>query len=266
MGKTLVARHIHALGPTAGRRLAVANLHTLSERDRRVMILGAGPPELAGTRKSLFEHPTTVLLKSIQETPAYLQDAVAGILAAGVVVRPGHGAALPVRARVILALERPAHVFLRSGEMTPALYGVIGKCTEVVIPPLRERPADLRSLLRHWSAPGRRAGRDGAGRRPPGALLRYPWPGNTAELRAHLRSVARLSHEEALQEHERREIARIVGMIEERHEFSLREALKSVEHHLVERAMRQAGGRRVEAARLLGLSERDLRRKVTSPL
>ena len=59
---------------------------------------------------------------------------------------------------------------------------------------------------------------------------------------------------------ERRHLDRIIMMVEEGKEFSLRRVLGMIEISLVQRALRKAGGSRARAARLLGLSERSVGR------
>jgi DNA-binding NtrC family response regulator len=249
VGKTLLAKHIHAMGPRRKRRARVVNLHTLRERDQRLLLLGGGPPELTCSRRSVLEEPTTVLIKRIDEAARYIQESVTDSVGTGTLMRPGMRTGRPVRSRVIFTLEdRPGKL-----EMPPTLMSLLERCPTVSLPPLRERRPDLVWLVRksRISAAGS------------SVLLRHTWPGNITELKGHLRSMVNLSHEEALREHERRELSMIINKIEEGSEFSLREALKGIEHHILARTLRSTGGRCVEAARLLGLTERDIRRKVS---
>jgi DNA-binding NtrC family response regulator len=69
-----------------------------------------------------------------------------------------------------------------------------------------------------------------------------------------------LSAEEAFQEYEKRELEKVLMMVQEGREFSLPESLAFIGRGIIHRALRQAGGNRTRAARLLGLSDRSIRR------
>jgi len=116
----------------------------------------------------------------------------------------------------------------------------------IALPPLRDRPEDLRTLAERFAAPAQLA--DGAHR----LLKRHRWPGNVRELRNVISRV------------------RIVGLpgtqarrIEAQHlepllpvaseDLDLKTRVKGFERGLFLEALRRTGGKKSEAARLLGI-------------
>ena len=93
---------------------------------------------------------------------------------------PVGGRPVPIDVRVIAATHRDLFQAVRDGKFREDLYYRLG-VVPVVLPPLRERLADIIPLAEHFLAfdgsPAKRLSADAASR-----LLAYPWPGNVREL------------------------------------------------------------------------------------
>ncbi len=132
------------------------------------------------------------------------------------------------------------------------------------IPPLRERPEDLRALARHYAATlGMRYRQRPVGLAP-GAealLATYPWPGNVRELRNVIERVMLLASGDEIGAGD---FAPLLGLGEPRapRSFELPEeglVLEELEKALIRQALERTRGNRTRAARLLGLSRDTLR-------
>jgi DNA-binding NtrC family response regulator len=132
------------------------------------------------------------------------------------------------------------------------------------LPPLRARKDDIPSLAAHLAL--RAAKRLGTLPLVPSLedinlLVAYPWPGNVRELRNVLERALILSPGEAL---DSLDLAPLSGFPSsapaERSgdPMSLREALAAREKEVLAEALRRSGGVRKEAARLLGIDQRNL--------
>jgi DNA-binding NtrC family response regulator len=87
--------------------------------------------------------------------------------------------------------------------------------------------------------------------------MEYDWPGNVRELRNVLQRYVTLGHVEFLAPGSAPETAPITK------ETNLREALEELEKSLITKALKQAGGNRTLAAKMLGISRRALFRKMS---
>jgi two-component system response regulator AtoC len=101
------------------------------------------------------------------------------------VQRIGGARATPVDVRIVAATNRDLEALVAEGRFRDDLYYRLN-VIPLVLPPLRERPADLPALLEHFvHSFAARYGRP-APPTPPDvlqAIRGYPWPGNVRELR-----------------------------------------------------------------------------------
>ena len=261
VGKTLIARAIHEKSPHRKRPLRILNVSILAGRDQRIELLGAEPPEVKSARRGVLEGPSTVVVKHIDYAAAFVQDAFARALTDGCITRLGAARPVPVLARAILTLARRPVLLYKEGRMTRSLLEVLGRCPVLFVPPLRQRGREVPLLLRDLLSELGRPPMRGASMRLLAEVLKAEeWRDNITELKAFLRSIHLDSPVDVVRERERREIERMVMMVDEGKEFSLRRALGTIELSLVRRALGRAGGSRARAARLLGLSDRSIRR------
>ena len=137
------------------------------------------------------------------------------------------------------------------------------------MPPLRDRIEDLPKLVLYFVGKyGASSGGRGIEVRAEAlaALAGYPWPGNVRELENVVERVIAMNPgdaitAEALPDFVRagaRPAASAVPDIPPEG-INLEEAVNEFEKQLVVKALRLAGGRRAEAVRLLGLTDRTLR-------
>jgi len=97
---------------------------------------------------------------------------------------PSEHAALRIDARLVVASSEPIEEQIMSRRLSQELYDEL-QPTMIHLPPLRERPGDLRVLIDYFltehadsfGAPGKRFAPEVIT-----ALERYPWPGNVREL------------------------------------------------------------------------------------
>jgi DNA-binding NtrC family response regulator len=102
------------------------------------------------------------------------------------------------------------------------------------------------------------------GRRIEPGLLRLlqqqRWEQNVVQLKAYVRSLLLPNHPDSMEEREKIELMKMILMIEEGSEFSLHESLGLIQGCIIDRALEKCGGKQSQAAALLGLSDRSVRR------
>jgi transcriptional regulator with PAS, ATPase and Fis domain len=126
----------------------------------------------------------TLFLDEIGEVSPAMQVKLLRVLQEREVCRVGETRARPVDVRVIAATNRDLSAEVREARFRADLYYRV-RVVELRIPPLRQRPDELRALLRDLLPTiAGRLGRPVTAYRPAAfdALCRYLWPGNIREL------------------------------------------------------------------------------------
>ena len=221
--------------------------------------------------KGLFEAADggTIFLDEIGELPLGAQVKLLRVLENREIRRVGSPASLPIDIRVVAATNRDLGGMVRAGEFREDLYYRLNVGL-IELPPLRERIDDLELLCAHFLAAfARRFALERPTLAPDvvAALQAYDWPGNVRELGNVMERASILARGGEIQlEHLPSELrgspASSSLQSDEAAESELDLSLRTAEREQIRRALDSAGGRRVLAARLLGLSRRTLYRKL----
>jgi transcriptional regulator with PAS, ATPase and Fis domain len=187
-GKELVAESIHGESQRADKPLVVfdggAVTPTLIESELFGHERGAFTGAVAA-RPGVFEQANggTIFLDELGELPKDLQPKLLRVLEKREVRRIGSQRAIPVDVRVISATNRKLSTEVARGNFREDLFFRLAGA-HVVVPPLRDRMADLPMLVEHFL---RRA----VPPRSPSEIsepvwemfMAHRWPGNVRELR-----------------------------------------------------------------------------------
>jgi DNA-binding NtrC family response regulator len=170
-----------------------------------------------------------------------------------------------VGVRVVALIRGEAEGLMEEGKLRRDLYHRLG-VHRIRVPPLRERREDIAELAEQrlreisWERrePKKRLTKEALER-----LLKHPWPGNVRQLRNELEraSLGRgewISVERVLED----QIAVQVGKIQREAFTSLKDELSRREREVLTWVLSETGGRRLEAARLLGIERKTLFRKL----
>jgi DNA-binding NtrC family response regulator len=143
----------------------------------------------------------TLLLDEIGELPLPLQVKLLRVLQEREVVRVGSRTPIPVDVRVIAATHVDLGAAAKDGRFRPDLYFRLNVAS-ILIPPLRDRPADLKILAEHFLSLYRGKLQRPALTLSPGAqdaLTAYSWPGNIRELENVIHNAVLLAPGPAIQ-------------------------------------------------------------------
>ncbi len=272
-GKEVFARYIHNCSVRAGGPFVAINCAAIPENMLEAVLFGYEKGAFTGayrTTPGKFEQANggTLLLDEISEMPLALQAKLLRVLQEREVERLGGRAMISLDVRVLATTNRRLREEVAAGRFREDLFYRLN-VFPLVLPPLRERAADIlplaRALLKRH-IPGGEAIPSLA----PGAeqqLLAYPWPGNVRELEnvlqraLILRQNPRIGAEDLHFETE--ESPAIAPLLSDEAPASvLGSDLKSREQRLILDALRSHNGSRKEAAEHLGISARTLRYKL----
>jgi two-component system response regulator AtoC len=272
-GKELVAKLLHARGPRRARPFVVVDCGTLQEELLQSELFGHERGAFTGADRAkpgLFEvaNGGTIFLDEIGEVSLATQVKLLRVLDSSSFRHVGGTAEIRVDTRVIAATNRNLGALVRQGLFREDLYYRLSTIA-LEVPPLRERTGDVELLAAHFI--GRLNERYGFARRiGPAALelLRsYPWPGNVRELLHVVESASVLCESpEILPEHLpaalRAPASPVLPEPGVRLSAEALPTLRELERAHIARALEATAGHRARAARVLGISERNLYRKI----
>ena len=187
-GKELIARHIHHISGRRGPFVPV-NCGAFSESLIDAELFGHESGAFTGAsqaRSGWFEAANggTLFLDEIGDLPMALQVKLLRVLQERQVVRLGSRKAIPLDVRLVAATNIDLARAVEAQHFRADLYYRLSVAS-VRLPPLRERPADIVPLARHFVNVYRtRLSLDevALSEAAQSALLNYGWPGNIREL------------------------------------------------------------------------------------
>jgi DNA-binding NtrC family response regulator len=274
-GKELVARAIHAASPRAPRPFVAVNCAALPEHLLESELFGHEKGAFTGAqarRPGRFELADggTLLLDEVGDMPLALQAKLLRVLESRQVEPLGSTKSLQVDLRVLASTHRDLRELVKQGTFREDLYFRLA-VVPVTLPPLRERKGDIPLLANHLlrtfaEQHGKEFGSfsDQALQ----VLEAYRWPGNVRELRNLMEQVAVLWDGGRVEVGDLPEY--LTAAARDAHGAapppSLKEEVRLLkadrEQERILAALREVGGNRTQAARLLGITRRALQLKL----
>ncbi|HEY4312768.1 MAG TPA: sigma-54-dependent Fis family transcriptional regulator [Pirellulales bacterium] len=270
-GKEVVSQSIHYQSPRRHHPFVAVNCAALTETLLENELFGheKGAYTDAGeTRPGKFELASggTLFLDEIGDLSLAGQAKLLRVLEEKIVVHVGGLKNIHTDVRVIAATNQDLADLVRHKKFREDLYFRLNVVT-LVLPPLRERPADIIPLaeyfLREFSRHAhRKIPRLAASARH--RLETHPWPGNVRELRNLCERVAYLH---ATDKVEAEDLAFVLSPTTERPaliatDLPLAEATDRFQVEHIQQTVRRAAGNMSEAAEMLGLHRSNLYRKM----
>ena len=260
-GKELVAAAIHRLGPRRQGPFIKVNSAALNESLLESELFGHVKGAFTGadrTRVGRFEAASggDIFLDEVGDLPMATQAKLLRVLQEKIIEKVGDHAPIPVNVRVITATNKDLHRLMALGKFREDLYYRIG-VIPIHLPPLRERREDIPLLVKAFIDRARRQTRKpltGVSDAALDLLTGHDWPGNVRELINVIEYAFVLCahgpiqpehlppsfHEKSAPQVRERRMGRLGRATDER-------------QRLID-AVTEAGGKKSEAARLLGIS------------
>ena len=204
-GKELMARAIHHWSPRAEQSFVAVNCAALAESLLESELFGHEKGSFTGAvsqRRGRFElaHGGTLFLDEVGEMTHALQSKLLRVLQEGTFERVGGTKTVTVDVRVIAATNRDLQRLVVERVFREDLYYRLS-VFPIMLPPLRERPADILPLADHvLRQASRRFGKRivGFAGDVPALLQGYAWPGNIRELQNVIERAVILCREERI--------------------------------------------------------------------
>jgi len=262
-GKEMIARAVHHYSLRAHQPWVDINCGALPEHLIENELFGHDAGAFTGAERDkpgLFElaHNGSLFLDEIGEIDSRMQVKLLRVLDRIPYYRIGGRNKVSVDVRVMAATNCDLRDLVRQNQFRKDLYHRLNM-VKIHVPPLRERPEDLRALAHYFLekvAPSIEMSPEAISR-----LCAHNWPGNIRELRNVITSSA---------------IAALGGRLEAEHLTFEQDgeagtegppdlevmSLVEIERRMIQKALRKTGGHQEQAAKLLGISSRSLHRKL----
>jgi DNA-binding NtrC family response regulator len=269
-GKELVANAIHRNSRRADRPFVKVNSAALSPTLLESELFGHERGAFTGAvarRLGRFEQARggTLFLDEIAELDVDLQAKLLRVLQTGRFERVGGEETLETDVRVLAATNRDLAARIAAGRFREDLYYRLNVMT-IALPPLRERREDIPLLAAHVvRGLGRKYGWPGLALSPEAVahLARQAWPGNVRELHNALARAAILARGRVIGPEDLGVPAAPAGTVPAATgSLLLREVLAETERRVIAQALEQEKWNRTRAARVLGISRRQLFDKI----
>jgi Nif-specific regulatory protein len=279
-GKELVAKAIHQLGPRGNGPFVRLHCAALTESLLESELFGHERGAFTGAaemRKGRFEAADggTLFLDEIGDIPPVTQVKLLRVLQEQSFERVGGSRPIQVDVRLVSATHRDLEAMVRAGTFREDLYYRLN-VVPIWLPPLRDRDGDIPLLIEHFLAKFNRENgrRIRLGRDLHGLMLRYHWPGNVRELQNCLERLVVLAEADAVSLESIPESLRayfadmrqVTGDPKPAGTRSdpdlLPTSLRDIERQRLHAALERTGWVQARAARLLGLTPRQVAYKI----
>jgi DNA-binding NtrC family response regulator len=289
-GKELIASAIHKNSPRAPKRFVALNCAAETESLLEDQLFGHVRGAFTGAerdREGVFEYASggTLFLDEIGDMPMKMQAKLLRVLETGEVVRVGSNEPRKTDVRLVSATNKEVKGMVARGEFREDLYFRI-QGAHVHLPALRERREDIPRIVRHAIARAATAALPGMAVPDitDAAMMRltaFAWPGNVRQLLNVVQNMVVTAVGEAAADGKPAtggivlDVRHIPDDIRTADEEGMHESetvggggslagttLEQIEKRAIRETLRLTGGNREHAAKLLGIGERTLYRKL----
>jgi two-component system response regulator HydG len=273
-GKELVAQAIHQNSPRKNKPFVALNCAALSENILESELFGhvkGAFTDASFDRVGKFEYANggTLFLDEVGDMPTATQIKLLRVLESGEITRVGSNEPIKVNVRIISATNRNLEDAIAAGTFRRDLYYRL-KVITIYLPRLAERSQDIPLLIEHFMKQfSARHGKtiksmSTAARR---RLMAYEWPGNVRQLRNVIESMVVVDYDQVLDVDDLPpELAGAAETPSEPASGTLAslvgKPMEELERLFIGETLRFTGGNREEAAKMLGIGERTLYRKI----
>jgi DNA-binding NtrC family response regulator len=275
-GKEQIARAIHQGSPRKDAGFVAVNCGALNENLLESELFGhekGSYTGASGQRKGRFEVADggTLFLDEIGDVPMSMQVRLLRVLQERKFERVGGNEPVEVDVRVIAATHQNLEQLIKEGKFREDLYYRLN-VIRLELPPLRERPEDIRLLAVHFTQKFARLGHPPAEISPEAmdVLLNCPWPGNVRQLENAIERACVTARDGIVRPNN------LPGDVNRRtevkHPFQvdlarslpdqLAELTSAYEERYLRRALRKTRGHVGKCAKLSGLSRRSITDKI----
>jgi len=267
-GKELIAKAIHYMSKRSKGPFIKFNCASIPEGLLESELFGHEKGAFTGaisSRKGKFELADggTIFLDEIGDLPLSLQPKILRVLQEKEFERVGGEKTIKVDVRIIAATSRDLERLVSQGKFREDLYYRLN-VVPLFLPPLRERGEDIASLIEYFLGKfnkehGRAITLDKSAMQ---VLLNYQWPGNVRELENTIERLVIMSDTDRVTAADLPVSLSVKNPRPQGSSLSLLSSIEEIERSEIIEALRKTGWVQARAARLLGITPRQIGYKI----
>lgn len=268
-GKEVLAKAVHFASSRKDKPFIAVNCAALNENLLESELFGHEKGAFTGAdkqKRGRFEiaDDGTLFLDEIGDLPMATQVKLLRVLQEEEFERVGGTQTINVDVRVIAATNKNIEELIKEGKFREDLYYRINVVT-ISIPPLRERKEDVVHLVNHFIQkylPETRKEKIEFSKEAMDMLMKYNYPGNIRELENIVHHSIVLSRGEIISSSDLPEQIKVTSsenVFGINNNSTLPEQVENLEKMLVLNALKKTNNNQLQASKILGISERNLR-------
>ena len=267
-GKELIAKAIHYASPRKDKPFIATNCAALNENLLESELFGYEKGAFTGAdfrRRGRFEVADggTLFLDEIGDMSLNMQVKILRALQEQKFERVGGSVTIKVDVRILAATNQNLLKLIEENKFREDLYYRLNVIS-IEIPPLRNRKEDIPFLIKHFISmylPETKRKSIEFSKEAMDILLKYDYPGNVRELENIIHHITVLAREDMITSNDLPAGLRDLPK-ENLKAKTLPEKVDAFEKSLIIEALEKSRGNQSQAARALGISERNLRYKL----
>jgi Nif-specific regulatory protein len=263
-GKELIAKAIHYMSKRNKGPFIKFNCASIPEGLLESELFGHEKGSFTGavsSRSGKFElaHKGTIFLDEIGDLPIILQPKILRVLQEREFERVGSERTVKVDIRIIAATSRNLEGLVSQGKFREDLYYRLN-VIPLSLPPLRERNEDILELMEYFLEKfNKENNRDiSFDKSALQILLTCKWPGNVRELENTIERVVIMSGSNIVSASDLPVSLSVRRLKSSDSDISLKADIQEIERSNIISALEKSGGVQAKAARLLGISARQI--------
>ena len=264
-GKELVAEALHYKGGRNHKPMIKVNCSALSDNLLESELFGHIKGSFTGAVKDRIGRfkmadGGTILLDEIGDMPLTIQVKLLRVLQEKTFERVGESTSIKVDARVVACTNQDLRRKIEQAEFREDLYYRLN-VVEIYVPPLRERKEDIPFLIEHFVKKfNKKINKNilGISTDVQKVFMDYSWPGNVREMEHALEHAFILCHQKTI-------TLKHLPPVFENFLTTKTTLFKNIgvdEKQAIVQALEKAAGNKTMAAKLLGISRRNIYRKI----
>ena len=267
-GKELIAKSIHYMSPRAKGAFVKFNCASIPEGLLESELFGHEKGAFTGAitaRKGRFElaNGGTILLDEIGDLSINLQPKILRVLQEREFERVGGDKTIKVDVRLIAATSRNLEELVSKNRFREDLYYRLN-VVPIFLPPLRERKEDIPLLIEYLLKRFNEENKKNVSISPEALRLfvDYNWPGNVRELENTIERLVVMSTRNTIKPSDLPINLKLLAPKNILEKESLKTGIKEIEKSMILDALEKNGGVQAKAARMLGLTPRQIGYKI----
>ncbi|HZG61424.1 MAG TPA: sigma 54-interacting transcriptional regulator [Anoxybacillus sp.] len=268
-GKELFAHSIHQLSSRSSKPFIKVNCGAIPEHLLESELFGYEEGAFTGAKKGgkkgkfQLAHGGTIFLDEIGDMPLHMQVKLLRVLQEKEIEPVGATKTVSVDVRIIAATNRPLEKMMEEKRFREDLYYRIN-VVPFVIPPLRERPEDIRVLTDHFiDKIGKRSGKriTAVDEEVLQIFSQHAWPGNIRELENVIEAAVHFANGETITVEALPEYLK-TNTVYQLEGKTLKQLLEETEKVIIQKSLALHQNDKLKAAKALGISKSAIYEKI----